>query len=82
MLWCIMLFLSKEHKDVTIRRPLAAEINKKKHLTFNGVKWIVSSELKRQNLKVLCFKITAAEIHFYAFSLWDHQALYSKSIKK
>lgn len=75
-------FVGREHKDVTTRRPQATEINDKMHLTFNGVKWIASSELKRQHSKVLCFKITAAEIHFYAFSLWDHKALYSRSMKK
>lgn len=51
-------------------------------LPFNGVMWITSSELKRKHLKVLCIKITAAEIHFYAFSLWNHKALYSRSMKK
>lgn len=44
--------------------------------------WITRAARKRQNSKMLCFKITAAEIHFYAFSLWDHKALYSRSMKK
>lgn len=60
------------------QQPLESAINCVSYLMV----WIAKAARRRQNSKMLRFKITAAEIHFYAFSLWDHKALYSRSMKK